>query len=133
MIPSIEDILAGLASGQYTLDQARHWIQQHFELDGSLAELERRKEDPRTRLHNLCEAIAAEADGSEFSREEWDRIDTENATLRASHQRLKEALTRLMTQFPTDTDMLEAGWENSEVNAACDAYDHAREALRSAP
>ena len=55
------------------------------------------------------------------------------AALRASHQRLKEALTRLLTQFPTDTDMLAAGWENSEVNAACDAYDHAREALRSAP
>ena len=31
------------------------------------------------RLHNLCEGIAESADGSEWSREEWERIDAENA------------------------------------------------------
>ena len=34
-------------------------------------------------LHNLCAGIAADADGSEWSREEWERIDAENARLRA--------------------------------------------------
>lgn len=63
----------------------------------------------------------------------WNGWKAGRESLAASHQRLKEALTRLLTQFPTDTDMLAAGWENSEVNAACDAYDHAREALRSTP
>lgn len=63
--------------------------------DTLAAELERRnKEDPRTRLHNLCEAISTERDGSEFSREEWERIDAENAALRTSHAELVKALER---------------------------------------
>lgn len=53
------------------------------------AELNRRKGDPSTRLHNLCEAIAEEADGSEFSREEWERIDAENAALRGRVAKLE--------------------------------------------
>lgn len=52
------------------------------ELELAKAEIERRKDDPVTRLHNICEAIAEEADGSEFSREEWERIDAENLSLR---------------------------------------------------
>lgn len=45
-------------------------------------ELNRRKGDPVTRLHNICEGIGEEADASAFSRGEWDRIDTENQDLR---------------------------------------------------
>lgn len=145
MIPSINDILAGLASGQYTIDQARHWIQQHFELDENLAELERRKEDPRTRLHNLCEAIAAEADGSEFSREEWDRIDTENAALRAERDALKleaqihaqEARTQRSTvheiyQAITGATGEPGDWNGAEpVRALVAERDALREALEA--
>jgi hypothetical protein len=32
MIPTIEDILAGLASGQYTVEQARRWIARHIQM-----------------------------------------------------------------------------------------------------
>jgi hypothetical protein len=56
-----------------------------------------------------------------------------NGNVAASHQRLKEALTHLMAVFPTDTDMAEAGWTTAEINAACDAHDRAREALKDAP
>jgi hypothetical protein len=45
-------------------------------------------------------------------------------------RKLREALTRICTQFPTDTDMAAAGWETHEINAACDAYDAARAALK---
>ena len=45
------------------------------------AELDRRKGDSVTRLHNICEGIGEEADKSAFSREEWDRIDKENLRL----------------------------------------------------
>jgi predicted RNase H-like nuclease (RuvC/YqgF family) len=44
-------------------------------------EIDRRKGDPSTRLHNICQAISEEADNSVFSREEWDRIDAENVEL----------------------------------------------------
>lgn len=34
MIPSIEEIIAGLLAGQFTKEQAQHWIARHMELDG---------------------------------------------------------------------------------------------------
>ena len=49
---------------------------------------------------------------------------------------LADALERLMRNFPTDTDMLEAGWTGAEVECACQAHDAAREVLaayRAAP
>lgn len=33
MIPSIEEIIAGLLAGQFTKEQAQHWIALHMELD----------------------------------------------------------------------------------------------------
>lgn len=42
------------------------------------------------------------------------------------------ALADLCRHFPTDTDMLAAGWERREIDDACNAYDRARRAL-SAP
>jgi hypothetical protein len=68
-------------------------------VDAMFAEIDRRKGDPSTRLHNLCEAIAEEADGSEFSREEWERIDAENVKLRASKADLLAALTMLLDEY----------------------------------
>jgi hypothetical protein len=53
------------------------------------------------------------------------------ASLRASRDELLSALTRLCTQFPTDTDMEAAGWESSAISEACNAYDAARAALAS--
>lgn len=59
------------------------------ERDALRAEVDRRKGDPCTRLHNLCEAIEEEAASSVFSREEWDRIDAENVELRTDAQRYR--------------------------------------------
>ena len=77
------------------------------ERDKLEAEINRRKGDPSTRLHNLCEAIAEEAHESAYSREEWERIDAENAKLRAdvaalrkSHADLLEAL-EVLIEAPT--------------------------------
>lgn len=43
----------------------------------------------------------------------------------------REALTNLLRVFPTDDDMIEAGWGVSEVNEACDVYDAGQAALRT--
>lgn len=58
------------------------------ELEAELA-LRRKSGSATDRLHNLCEGIAADADGSEWSREEWERLDAENGALRAELSRLK--------------------------------------------
>jgi hypothetical protein len=49
-----------------------------------------------------------------------------------NHAALVEALTRLCTQFPTDSDMANAGWESTAINEACSAYDAARAAIARA-
>jgi hypothetical protein len=66
-----------------------------------------------------------------------DKLAFARAVLQASSsdsadqiRKLREALTKLCSQFPTDTDMALAGWSMSEINAACDAYDAARSALK---
>lgn len=41
----------------------------------------------------------------------------------------RDALELLMKHYPTDSDMVEAGWSRSTVSAACDAYDKGRAAL----
>ena len=73
------------------------------EVAGLRAELElRRKSGSATdRLHNLCEGIADHADGSEWSREEWNRMDAENTALRSE-------LGSLISQF--HHAMKDAGW-----------------------
>ena len=45
-------------------------------------------------------------------------------------ERLRAALRRIMRSMPTDSDLLEAGWEICEIDEACDAYDQARAALK---
>jgi hypothetical protein len=47
------------------------------------ATTEQGKQSPVQRLHNICDALSEQMDGSAFSREEWGRIDAENAQLRA--------------------------------------------------
>jgi hypothetical protein len=71
-------------------------------------EINRRKGDPRTRLHNLCEGIARDADGSEWSREEWERIDAENAELRAVNRQLLAALKGVLRVADRKTDEFDA-------------------------
>jgi hypothetical protein len=78
----------------------------------------RRKSGSATeRLHNLCEGIAADADGSEWSREEWERIDAENLRLRneiaqqaAELERLRagEPVAFRVEQRPGDYTLIEA-------------------------
>jgi hypothetical protein len=46
------------------------------ELEAEL-ELRRKSGSASDRLHNICEGIAKDADGSEWSREEWERLDAE--------------------------------------------------------
>jgi hypothetical protein len=57
----------------------------------------------------------------------WQAASASNAD---QIRKLREALTKLCSQFPTETDMALAGWSMSEINAACDAYDAARSALK---
>jgi hypothetical protein len=39
---------------------------------------------------------------------------------------LLNALASLIRSFPTDDDLKMAGWSDEMIEAACDAYDHAR-------
>lgn len=85
-------------------------VQRNNMLNRADAELDRRKGDARTRLHNLCEGIAQDRDGSEFSREEWERIDSENL-------RLTVALRRIAKNGDIESI---AGRIASEVLGVCD-------------
>jgi hypothetical protein len=71
------------------------------ERDALRAELELRRKSGSAvdRLHNLIEGIAADADGSEWSREEWERLDAENATLRAELATVKTELRTLKAHY----------------------------------
>jgi hypothetical protein len=51
-------------------------------------ELRRKSGSASDRLHNICEGIARDADGSEWSREEWERLDAEMAELKAANKTL---------------------------------------------
>ena len=55
-----------------------------------------------------------------------------NARLIAAAPELLDALTRMLKQFPADSDLYAAGWDGSAINEACDAYDAARAAVRKA-
>jgi chromosome segregation ATPase len=46
------------------------------------AEINRRKGDPRTRLHNLCEGLERDKHDSPYSAESWDQLTEENNQLR---------------------------------------------------
>ena len=64
-------------------------------------ELRRKSGSASDRLHNICQAIADVADGSEFSREEWDRLDAENKAMR-------EEFASLVSMF--HHAVKDAGW-----------------------
>lgn len=65
------------------------------ELEGELT-LRRKSGSATDRLHNICEGISRDADGSEWSREEWERLDAENAALRKQVTALRGATTMLL-------------------------------------
>lgn len=50
-----------------------------------------------------------------------------------SEMKLWDALMRVLCYFPTDADMFMAGWHQDEVDAACAAYNNARQALGIKP
>ena len=54
-------------------------------------------------------------------------LDAHASALRDA-EKLRKALTTLCRHFPTDADMVEAGWDAATVSSACDAYDSARAA-----
>ena len=60
-------------------------------------ELRRKSGSASDRLHNLCEGIADHADGSEWSGDEWQRIDAENMALRERVNALEDALRSLLS------------------------------------
>lgn len=53
-----------------------------------------RETNPVERLHNICDALSEQMEGSAFSREEWDRIDAENAELRREVEVLRKDAAR---------------------------------------
>lgn len=73
---------------EHALDLERSLSAARRELTELKAELKDRADKSSVeRLHNLCHAIETERDGSEFSKEEWDRIDAENLRLRNELER----------------------------------------------
>lgn len=105
--PKVEDaeVLHGQLA-EITADRDE-WKQQHENLvsvrqtdianlaakiDDLKQELDRRKGDPRTRLHNLCEALQEDLDKSPYTREEWEQVDREIVELQ---RKLREAEANL--------------------------------------
>ncbi len=60
------------------------------------AELDARRKSGSAsdRLHNICEALSEDMNESPFTREEWDRIDAENAALRKEIKELRAAMEK---------------------------------------
>lgn len=48
---------------------------------------------------------------------------------RQVYTELLKALEAVLEHFPTDTEMIEIGWPDSQVSEACGAYDQARAAV----
>ena len=64
-------------------------------------ELRRKSGSASDRLHNLCEGISRDADGSEWSREEWERLDAEMLALKAANKALTAERDALRQQLNT--------------------------------
>jgi len=122
MTDNLPELLAKLrymgkqyAAGQYARGGGvkKHYLEETADLleseraraDALQAELDLRRKSGSAveRLHNLCEGIAADADGSEFSREEWDRIDAENLDLRKRADALEAALREIVDRLANNT------------------------------
>lgn len=61
---------------------------EHCMYCGSQVGCDCREPSPSERLRNLCAALSEQADESPFTREEWERIDAENVSLRSENKRL---------------------------------------------
>ena len=79
------------------------------EVERLRAELDRRKGDPVTRLHNLCEGIAADADCTEWSHEEWERIDREKVVKNNIIESLEKGIKELEVACSRHIDAEENG------------------------
>jgi hypothetical protein len=91
------------------------------ELEAELA-LRRKSGSATDRLHNICEGISRDADGSEWSREEWERIDAENASLRKQVAELTAMLPQMDMEHGTlvmgivhRSPLIEFGTRNREL------------------
>lgn len=77
----------------------------------------------------LDELTRMRAAQSKSDREWYGKLeaaDAEIVRLRAENEALRSALLRLMQNFPTDSNLADAGWLGSEIDEACEAYDHAK-------
>jgi len=89
------------AAGQWGGGASNHYLEEaagtiealQSELARVTAELDLRRKSGSAsdRLHNLCEGISYDADGSEWSREEWERLDAEMLEQRKRIKALKAA------------------------------------------
>jgi hypothetical protein len=78
--------------------------------------LRKRSGSASERLHNLCEGISKDADGSEWSREEWERLDAENASLRAQ-------IAVRAQQVPLTDEQIDDGMDKDFLTRSeCDAF-----------
>lgn len=102
------------------------------EVERLRAELDLRRKSGSAvdRLHNLCDAIAESADGSAWSREEWERIDAENAELHRKVEALRTMVQEsavLFRRYETlhrdkgTDDSLRKAAVNAEIAARCEA------------
>ena len=93
-----------------TLQRLRERIaEQMARADKAEAELALRRKSGSAvdRLHNLVEGISKDADGSEWSREEWERIDAETVRLQNENRELREKYDSLLLlvgkKYPGET------------------------------
>lgn len=89
---------------------------------------------PTSNPHLKGPHVVEAANGSQIAILNGWRSDVSeaNARLIAAAPELLDALTRMLKQFPADSDLYAAGWDSSAINEACDAYDAARAAIRKA-
>jgi hypothetical protein len=73
--------------------------------------------------------VAAAINGMNYILKRTEEEVTAQARTAEVVQRAVEAMTQVCRNFPTDSDMAEAGWATKEINAACDAYDLARASI----
>lgn len=76
------------------------WFDAAAAIEAQAAELALRRKSGSAsdRLHNLCEGIARDADGSEWSREEWQRVDAETVRLANELRDAKAELARVTAE-----------------------------------
>ena len=77
-------------------------------------------------------ALDIEADATEETQYELEAVMRANANLIASAPLMLEALLKFCRAMPVDSDLVEAGMPQREIDELCNAYDDALVAVRAA-